>query len=119
MKNVLTIILSLLLLFSAIPSGIANSSKETSTNPFKEKMISMYESPEMKYRPETRWWLAQGSHTDETLLESLQEIRDNGFGGVEFVTLDEDTLDPERYAWGSEEWIHDSQLIIKRATELG
>ncbi|MFV2050459.1 hypothetical protein KDJ21_018770 [Metabacillus litoralis] len=119
MKKVVTITLCIFLLFTSIPISLAQSSEQSRTNPFLDKMRTLYEYPEMRYRPETRWWLAQGSHTDETLLESLQEIKDNGFGGVEFVTLDEDSLDPDRYAWGSEEWIHDSQFIIKQATDLG
>ena len=28
-------------------------------------------------------------------------------------------LDNERYAWGSEEWIHDSHLVAKTCAELG
>ena len=46
-------------------------------------------------------WLEEGSHTDETLRESVQELYDDGYGGIEFVTLDESQyLDKETYAWG-------------------
>ena len=74
----------------------------------------------MRYRPYARWWLAEGSHTDETLIESIHELYDAGYGGVEFVTLDESRyLNKADYAWGSPEWIHDTRVIIETCRELG
>ena len=82
-------------------------------NDFAASTEAKFSNPEMKYRPYARWWLAEGSHTDETLIESIHELYDDGYGGIEFVTLDESAcLDDATYAWGSDEWIHDSQLII-------
>ena len=79
-----------------------------------------YENPEMQYRPYARWWLAEGSHTDETMRESIHELYDAGYGGVEFVTLDESQyLDRATYAWGSPEWIHDTKVIIEECQKLG
>ncbi len=87
---------------------------------FAASVSADYQSIEMKYRPYARWWLAEGSHTDETLKESIQELYDAGYGGIEFVTLDESTyLDDATYGWGSPEWIHDSQLIIEECQKLG
>lgn len=87
---------------------------------FVADMESLYADPEMQYKPYARWWLAEGSHTDETLKESIQELYDAGYGGVEFVTLNESQyLDNDTYAWGSDEWIHDSQLIIEECAKLG
>ena len=54
---------------------------------FAAQIAGDYAQPEMKYRPYARWWLAEGSHTDETLKESVQELYDDGYGGIEFVTL--------------------------------
>ena len=79
-----------------------------------------FQNPDKNDKPSIRWWLAEGSHTDETLKESIQEIYNDGYGAVEFVTLDESAyLDDARYAWGSEEWVHDSQLIVEECTKLG
>ena len=87
---------------------------------FVQQMDAAFQNLELDYRPEARWWLAEGSHTDETLLESIHELYDSGFGAVEFVTLDESRyLDDATYAWGSEEWIHDSHLILRECTKLG
>lgn len=118
-KKILSVTLCILLLFTMLPSAFAKSNGKSSNNSFTNKMQKLYQTPETKYLPETRWWLAQGSHTDETLIESLEEVKEAGFGSVELVTLEADPLSKERYAWGSEEWIHDSELIIKKATEMG
>ena len=87
---------------------------------FASQIESRFENPSMEQRPAARWWMAEGLHTDETIRESIRELYDYGFGAVEFVTLDEsEYLDDATYAWGSEEWIHDSQLVVEECTKLG
>ena len=96
------------------------SAQDVSEPSFAQKISDRFADPEMDYKVETRWWLAEGSHTDETLIESIHELYDAGIGAVEFVTLDESKyLDDATYAWGSEEWIHDSHLIVEECTKLG
>ena len=91
-----------------------------SEDDFANQIAAEFSQPEMKYKPYARWWLAEGSHTDETLRESVQELYDDGYGGIEFVTLDESQyLDKETYAWGSPEWIHDTKVIIEECNRLG
>ena len=93
---------------------------------FEEKMNDLFAdtSSETEYWPETRWWLAEGLTTEQTLKESIDELYENGVGAVEFVTLniaalsDDETLNA-RYAWGSEEWNEDSQFIVEYCTEKG
>lgn len=115
------LLLSLSLLSSAFAASAQGAAGQVQpSNSFTEKMQQLFETPQMEYRPEARWWLAEGSHTDETLKESIQELYQSGFGAVEFVTLDESAyLDDATYAWGSEEWVHDSHLIVEECTELG
>ena len=116
-SKVLTAVLCLAIASStALTTVNATDGNEES---FSTKITNSFRNPEMDYRPEARWWLAEGSHTDQTLLESIHELYDSGFGAIEFVTLNESSLDQQRYAWGSEEWIHDSQFIIKECTKLG
>ncbi|MCF0133417.1 MAG: hypothetical protein HUJ72_06085 [Blautia sp.] len=88
---------------------------------FASSMEAKYAEPEMMHRPYTRWWLAEGSHTDETLKESVKELYEAGFGGVEFVTLtsEAEILDDATYGWGSPEWIHDSKVIINECQKYG
>ena len=45
---------------------------------------SSLKTPEKKYRPEVRWWLAEGFHTDETLKKEIQDLDETGFGAIEF-----------------------------------
>ena len=66
-----------------------------------------------------RWWLSQGRHTDETIKESVQEIADAGFAGIEFAQLNEPNVDASKFAYGSPEWTHDVELIIGEATKHG
>lgn len=33
--------------------------------------------------------------------------------------MDEDGIDNERYAWGSEEWVHDSKIVVEETTKRG
>ena len=118
MKRLLAAVVCISVLAASITTVGAVSSQKESANPFIQKMDSLFQDPGMEYRPEARWWLAEGSHTDETLKESIKELYDNGFGAVEFVTLDESAyLDDARYAWGSEEWIHDSHLIMEECNK--
>ena len=92
-----------------------------SDSSFAEMIETKYRAPEMQHRPYARWWLAEGSHTDETLKESIKELYDAGYGGIEFVTLTSEAeyLDDETYGWGSPEWIHDSKLIISECAKYG
>ena len=93
---------------------------QAQTDGFAAQTEEAFAEPEMKHRPYARWWLAEGSHTDETLIESIHELYDAGYGGVEFVTLDESKfLDDASYAWGSPEWIHDTHVIIEECAKLG
>ncbi len=93
---------------------------------FEEKMADLFQDArnEIEYWPETRWWLAEGLTTEETLKESIDELYEDGIGAVEIVTLDIGALSEDeelnaRYAWGSDEWNEDTQFIIEYCTEKG
>ena len=104
----------------ALPGTQMVYATESNSGDFVAEQKEFFAEPEMAHRPYARWWLAEGSHTDETIKESIQELYDAGYGGIEFVTLDESSyLSDEDYAWGSKEWVHDSQLIIKECQRLG
>lgn len=72
--------------------------------------------PDIQYWPEGRWWLAEGFHTGKTLKKDIQQLYGAGFGATEFLAMGEAGADSTRYGWGSEEWVHDSQLIIAETT---
>lgn len=75
--------------------------------------------PAIEFRPELRWWLAEGLHTDETLRREIADAHRLGFGGMEFLAMDEQGIDHARYGWGSEEWVHDSQVVVEETTRRG
>jgi len=81
-----------------------------------EKLIA---APETCYRPDLRWWLAEGLHTDETLRKNVREIYENGFGAAEFLAMPEPGADSSVYGWGSPEWTDDTRLIVEETTRLG
>lgn len=72
--------------------------------------------PPIEYRPELRWWLAEGLHTDVTLRNEIETAHRLGFGGMEFLAMDEGDIDHARYGWGSEEWVHDSGIVVAETT---
>ena len=82
-----------------------------------EELIQLIKNPAIEYRPELRWWLAEGLHTDETLRYEVDTAHRLGFGGMEFLAMDEDAIDHARYGWGSEEWVHDSQIVVEETTK--
>lgn len=85
---------------------------------FAKEQEGKFREPAMEFWPETRTWLAEGSHTEETLRELVQSMYDSGLGAVEFATL-EAGVEPQRYSWGSPEWVSDSHTVIEAASELG
>jgi len=85
---------------------------------FIEYLHGEFDDPEIEYSPDVRWWMAEGSHTDETLKEEIGYIAESGFGAVEFLAMTSDAAD-KNYGWGSQEWIDDTKLIIEEATKNG
>jgi hypothetical protein len=50
-----------------------------------DDLIRLINDPPIEYRPELRWWLAEGLHTDETLCHEIDIAYRLGFGGMEFL----------------------------------
>ena len=67
--------------------------KYQETDAFAQKLHSMYDKIETEYRPDVRWWLAEGLNTDKTLEKNVQEIYDSGFGAAEFLAMPEPGAD--------------------------
>ena len=84
-----------------------------------DKLRKYIANPPIEYWPEVRWWLAEGLNIDETLKEEVTKLYEKGFGATEFLALPDYGADKARYGWGSEEWVHDSRVIIEKDTEFG
>lgn len=86
---------------------------------FVQKLHGLYDTIETRYRPDLRWWLAEGLNTDETLRKNVRQIHDSGFGSAEFLAMPEPSADSSIYGWGSDEWTSDTRLIVDESTRLG
>ncbi|WP_438302440.1 glycosyl hydrolase [Streptomyces sp. HUAS TT11] len=106
------------------------------TDKFIRAQHALLDNPESKYRPGTRWWLAEGLHTDATIKADMKTLHDMGIGSVEIVCMPEPNVDsnlsdtvfvknttgktPQQiYSWGSDEWKNDTKLIIQQANKYG
>ncbi len=63
--------------------------------------------------------MAEGAHTDETLLEEVQAIYDAGFRGMELCEQVDTSVSDVDYGYGSDQWDHDLKLVLNRALDLG
>lgn len=81
--------------------------------------LKKFKNPTSEYAVDVRWWLSEGFHTDETLKHDLDMLKESGFGAIEFLAMDDPGADNALYGWGSEEWIHDSQLLFEESTKRG
>ncbi|WP_194928680.1 glycosyl hydrolase [Pseudactinotalea sp. HY158] len=82
-------------------------------------MHELYDEIEAEYRPDVRWWLAEGLNTDETLRKNVQEIADSGFGAAEILAMPDEGADSSIYGWGSDEWNSDQRLVVEETTKHG
>ena len=115
-RKMLAMLLAAVMLLAAAVPATAEAADD-----FAASLEARFAEPETAHRPYARWWLAEGSHTDETLRESVKELYEAGFGGVEFVTLTSEAefLDDETYGWGSPEWNHDTKVILEACAKYG
>ena len=131
MKKLIALILSLCMVLSMVPAvaaaetGMTQAEAEAAvaslnaTSDFYYELVDNYADSEIEYRTEVRWWMAEGGHTDETLLEEVQAMYDAGFRGVELCQLNVSMMDGSVYGYGSEQWNHDFHLVLNKALDLG
>lgn len=120
MKKTVALLLALLMVVCSSVSGVAAAADAKDTqDAYAAYLHEQFDEPETEYRPEVRWWMAEGSHTDKTLQEEMKFIAESGFGAVEFLAMDVYGSHSSTYGWGSEEWTNDTKLLIKTATEYG
>ena len=83
------------------------------------RLEALYTAPDRAYATEVRWWMAEGAHTDETLLEEVQAIYDAGFRGMELCEQVDPAVADTDYGYGSDQWDHDLKLVLNKALDLG
>lgn len=112
MKRMLCALLTLVLLM------ISNGAVHAEVS-FAETLEAKYMKPDIVFRTEARWWMAEGAHTDQTLMEEVQAAYDAGFRGLELCQLNVPNLDASVYGYGTEQWNHDFKLVLNRCLDLG
>lgn len=132
-KRILSIFLTGVLLLSTF-AGL--SAFAEGSNAFIQELHTLLDEVPMEYRPWTRWWMAEGLHTDQTIIDDMKQLYEMEIGGVEIVCMPEYNVDNDNaspidqttgepissrslYSWGSEEWAHDTELVIREATKYG
>lgn len=112
MKRLMALALCMMLALSATPIRAERST-------FAADLESRYVDPVLSFGTEVRWWMAEGAHTDETLLEEVQAMYDAGFRGMELCEQVEESISDADYGYGSDQWDHDLKLVLNKALDLG
>src|SRR5262245_66051784 len=73
----------------------AEASPTSAADAFIKAQQAFLANPEGKYRPGTRWWLAEGLHTDATITADMKTLHDMGVGSVEIVCMPEPNVDSD------------------------
>ena len=116
--KIVSITLAAGMAFCAVPAYAGeNDLAGTFASQMEEKFST--DSLSMENRPQVRWWLDEGYHTDETLKEAVNNLYEQGYGGVELLCLNDSSLDNSIYGWGTEEWKHDLLVIVEECGKLG
>ncbi|MPV51454.1 hypothetical protein GCG21_15850 [Pseudactinotalea sp. HY160] len=110
---------ALLLPLAQAPATGVSAEPDTPASDFEARMHELYDEIEAEYRPDVRWWLAEGLNTDETLRKNVQEIADSGFGAAEILAMPDEGADSSIYGWGSDEWNSDQRLVVEETTKHG
>ncbi|MCL2146227.1 MAG: hypothetical protein FWH52_00345 [Synergistaceae bacterium] len=119
-KKKLVLVVALLVLALLLPPlNVIAAPPGGSPLSFIEKTHDLLDEVPIEHTVESRWWLAEGLNTDETLKKELKMLYEAGWGAVEIVCMGENGAPDELYAWGSEEWAHDIRLIISECTKYG
>ena len=111
-KNMLAFLLSAVMCLSCLTVSAG-------ADDFAASLEALYAQPSREYATEVRWWMAEGAHTDETLLEEVQAIYDGGFRGMELCEQVDTSVSDTDYGYGSDQWDHDLKLVLNRALDLG
>ena len=114
-------VIAMLCATAIIGSSLAGSfsAAQAAENNFYDELCEKYNDIEIVNKTEVRWWMAAGTHTDETIKAELKAMYDAGFSGVELCQLADSTLDESVYGYGGEQWEHDVKLILDTALDYG
>ena len=70
--RMVSLTLAMLMVFAAVPAAYSEA------DAFAAALEARFTQLGIEKRTEVRWWMAEGAHTDETLLEEVQAMYDAG-----------------------------------------
>lgn len=106
-------------MIATLPSAALQPSSMPTGSAFAQELASKYIDPDRIYSSDARWWLGEAAHTDETLLEEIQNLYDGGFRGVELAMQNDNGAPNADYAYGSAMWTHKWNLMMNKLLDLG
>ncbi|CAM3838121.1 glycosyl hydrolase [Nocardioides zeicaulis] len=104
---------------SVTAAPVLRSPAVKKTSAFAEQLEKKYVDPDRIYSTDVRWWLGEASHTDETLLEEIQNLYDGGYRGVELAMQGDNVAPDAIYGYGSPMWAHKWDLMMNKLLDLG
>ncbi|WP_443938912.1 glycosyl hydrolase [Pedobacter sp. MW01-1-1] len=91
--------------------------------PSEVDLYTLFQKPEMGYRPFVRWWWNGNKVEKNELLRELKVLKDAGIGGVEInpISFPSNTNDMgiPSVDWLSDEWIDLLKFTLNEANQLG
>jgi hypothetical protein len=108
-------------LFLAILAGVGVLSAATASahaDLSREEMMDSFLDPPMDCRPHTRWWWMGNAIRKEDLTWQLEQMREQGLGGVEQITMGE-VYEKGNHPYLSEEYLDLVRHAIQEAKRLG
>src|SRR5688572_892083 len=62
-----------------LPGAALKAPSVPKRSAFAKKLEADYVDPDRVFSSDVRWWLGKAAHTDEVLLEQIQDLYDAGF----------------------------------------
>jgi len=107
-------------MFLAVLAGIIVLSATTSAHAdlSRQEMMDGFLDPPMDCRPHTRWWWMGNAIRKEDLTWQLEQMHEQGLGGVEQITMGE-VYEKGNHPYLSEEYFNLVRHAIQEAKRLG
>lgn len=108
----------LLLAFSMVGCTTNNTSSIEKSELNSSNYVQMFNSPQMKDKPLTRWWIPGSKMDKKEIREEIKSMVKAGLGGAEIVPVSLSGGDGDgNIDWGSKNWKKITKYILEIAKE--
>lgn len=81
-------------------------------------VFEWFHDPDNEAGARIRCWLPQAMENEEGIIQDVKDLKERGFRGIEVVPFRAQLKD-ESYAWNSERWYRNLEVLIKEAEKEG